>query len=73
MVRCPGDKVVEDQPMVDVMTEKVTVAISSPVSGVVLAIHGEVGQSVPVGSGLVELEIEIEREDRGARTRHECG
>jgi 2-oxoisovalerate dehydrogenase E2 component (dihydrolipoyl transacylase) len=52
-----GDRVNEDQALVDVMTEKVTVAISSPVSGVVLAIHGDVGQSVPVGSVLVELEI----------------
>jgi 2-oxoisovalerate dehydrogenase E2 component (dihydrolipoyl transacylase) len=54
----PGEHVNEDQALVDVMTEKVTVAISSPVSGVVLAIHGEVGQSVAVGSILVELEIE---------------
>jgi 2-oxoisovalerate dehydrogenase E2 component (dihydrolipoyl transacylase) len=53
-----GDRVEEDQPLVDVMTDKVTVAIGSPVSGVVLAIHGEVGQQVPVGSVLVELQIE---------------
>jgi 2-oxoisovalerate dehydrogenase E2 component (dihydrolipoyl transacylase) len=53
-----GERINEDQALVDVMTEKVTVAISSPVSGVVLAIHGEVGQSVPVGSLLVELEID---------------
>lgn len=30
-------------------------------SGVVLAIHGEVGQNVPVGSVLVELEIEADQ------------
>ncbi len=53
-----GDRVEEDQPLVDVMTEKVTVAMSSPVSGVVLAIHGGVGQGVAVGSVLVELQIE---------------
>jgi 2-oxoisovalerate dehydrogenase E2 component (dihydrolipoyl transacylase) len=53
-----GDQVEEDQALVDVMTEKVTVAISSPLSGVVLAIHGEVGKNVPVGSVLVELEVE---------------
>src|ERR1700728_5468931 len=56
----PGDRVEEDQGLVDVMTEKVTVAIASPVPGVVLAVHGEVGQSVPVGSVLVELQIEDE-------------
>jgi 2-oxoisovalerate dehydrogenase E2 component (dihydrolipoyl transacylase) len=55
-----GDRVEEDQALVDVMTEKVTVAVGSPVSGVVLAIHGDVGQRVPVGSVLVELQIEDE-------------
>jgi 2-oxoisovalerate dehydrogenase E2 component (dihydrolipoyl transacylase) len=58
-----GDRVDEDQPLVDVMTDKVTVAISSPVSGVVLAIHGAVGQQVPVGSVLVELQIEGTHDD----------
>jgi 2-oxoisovalerate dehydrogenase E2 component (dihydrolipoyl transacylase) len=57
-----GDRVEEDQALVDVMTDKVTVAVSSPVSGVVLAIHGEVGHRVPVGSVLVELEIEGDHE-----------
>src|ERR1700686_2905070 len=55
-----GDRVEEDQALVDVMTDKVTAAVSSPVSGVVLAIHGEVGQCIPVGSVLVELEIEAD-------------
>jgi len=63
-----GDRVEEDQPLVDVMTEKVTVAIGSPVSGVVLAIHGQVGQSVPVGSLLVELQIEGDEKTYAAPT-----
>src|ERR1700733_6946841 len=58
-----GDRVKEDQPLVDVMTDKVTVAITSPVSGVVLTIHGEVGQQVPVGSVLVVLQIEGRQQD----------
>src|ERR1700684_3443221 len=58
----PGDRVEEDQALVDVMTEKVTVAISSPIAGVVIALHGEVGQSVPVGSVLIELQIECDIE-----------
>jgi 2-oxoisovalerate dehydrogenase E2 component (dihydrolipoyl transacylase) len=53
-----GDRVEEDQALVDVMTEKVTVAVSSPVSGRVLAVHGDVGQRVPVGSVLVDFQIE---------------
>lgn len=53
----PGDVVREDDPLVDVMTDKATVDITSPVDGVVLAIHGELGAQAPVGSTLVELEV----------------
>ncbi|MDX3901398.1 MAG: dihydrolipoamide acetyltransferase family protein [Sphingobium sp.] len=53
----PGDRVSEDQSLVDVMTDKATVDMTSPVDGVVRAIHGEIGASVAVGSPLVELEI----------------
>lgn len=54
----PGDKVNEDQPLVDVMTDKATVEITSPVSGVVSSIHGEPGEMAAVGSALVVLEVE---------------
>ena len=53
-----GDTVAEDQPLVDVMTDKATVEITSPVSGVVASIHGEPGQMAAVGSTLVVLEVE---------------
>jgi 2-oxoisovalerate dehydrogenase E2 component (dihydrolipoyl transacylase) len=53
-----GDQIEEDQSLVDVMTDKATVDMTSPVAGKVLALHGEVGQFVAVGSTLVELEIE---------------
>jgi len=53
-----GDRIEEDQTLVDVMTDKATVDMTSPVSGVVMAIHGELGQLVPVGSTLVELDVE---------------
>lgn len=52
-----GDKLDEDQLMVDVMTDKATVEMTAPVAGRVIAVHGEVGQRVPVGSVLVELDI----------------
>ena len=55
-----GDTVSEDQSLVDVMTDKATVDITSPVDGVVTAIHGEIGGMLPVGSILVELEVEVE-------------
>ena len=38
-----GDRVAEDAPLVDVMTDKATVEITSPVSGVVLALNGAPG------------------------------
>lgn len=54
----PGDVIREDHSLVDVMTDKATVDMTSPVDGTVVAIHGEVGQMLPVGSVLVELEVE---------------
>src|SRR5215467_3883017 len=53
----PGDRVREDQPLLDVMTDKATVDMSSPVEGTVTAIHGDVGSKAPVGSVLVELDV----------------
>src|SRR4051812_18142746 len=53
-----GDTVDEDQSLVDVMTDKATVEMTSPVSGKVVSIHGEPGAMAAVGSPLVELEVE---------------
>ncbi len=54
----PGDVIAEDQHLVDVMTDKATVEMTSPVSGKVVSVHGEPGQMAAVGSPLVELEVE---------------
>lgn len=56
----PGDMVKEDQSVVDVMTDKATVDMTSPVDGKVLAIHGQIGEMKAVGSVLIELEVEGE-------------
>lgn len=53
-----GDVVDEDQPLVDVMTDKATVEITSPVAGKIASLRGEPGAMAPVGSVLVELEVE---------------
>ena len=53
-----GDKVEEDQPLADVMTDKATVELTSPVDGVVVSLGGDVGDKAPVGSSLVEFEVE---------------
>ncbi len=52
-----GDLIEEDQATVDVMTDKVMVEMTTPVSGRVLALHGEVGQMVPVGTPLIEMQL----------------
>ena len=54
----PGDSVHEDQPLVDVMTDKATVEITSPVAGRVASIHGDPGDLATVGGTLVVLEVE---------------
>ena len=53
----PGDHIAEDGPLLDVMTDKATVDMTSPVEGTVTAIHGEVGSMTPVGGVLVELDV----------------
>ena len=53
-----GDAVEEDQILADVMTDKATVEITSPVAGVVVALHGEPGQQLAVGGPLVSFQVE---------------
>ena len=53
----PGDSVAEDQVLADVMTDKATVEIPSPVAGRVLALGGEVGQLLAVGAELIRIEL----------------
>lgn len=58
----PGETVAEDQLLVDVMTDKATVELTSPVSGRVLGLHGDPGDRVRVGALLVEFETEAGEE-----------
>ena len=53
-----GDRVEEDQPIADMMTDKATVEMESPVAGTVVRLAGEAGDQVPIGSMLVEIEVE---------------
>lgn len=52
-----GQSVLEDQILAAVMTDKATVEIPSPVAGTVVALGGEVGSVLAVGSELVRLEV----------------
>ncbi|AMK18583.1 MULTISPECIES: dihydrolipoamide acetyltransferase family protein [Sphingobium] len=60
-----GDRVEEDQPIADMMTDKATVEMESPVAGVVKRLAGEVGDQVAIGAMLVEIEVEGEAEAAG--------
>src|SRR5690606_16794124 len=53
-----GEMVAEDQIVADVMTDKATVELTSPVAGKVTALHGEVGGMLIVRAPLVEFEVE---------------
>ena len=53
-----GDMVSEDQVVADVMTDKATVDIPSPVAGRVLALGGQPGEVMAVGSELIRIEVE---------------
>jgi pyruvate dehydrogenase E2 component (dihydrolipoamide acetyltransferase) len=50
-----GDSIAEDDPMVEVETDKATVDIPSPVDGVVAALHAAAGDRVPVGALLITV------------------
>jgi 2-oxoisovalerate dehydrogenase E2 component (dihydrolipoyl transacylase) len=63
----PGDEVSEDQGLADVMTEKATVEIPSPVAGKVLALGGELGSTMAVGSELIRIEVEGAAESDSVR------
>jgi 2-oxoisovalerate dehydrogenase E2 component (dihydrolipoyl transacylase) len=53
----PGQEIREEDPLVDIMTDKATVEIPAPVAGTVVAIEGEVGEKRAVGSQLVTLDV----------------
>ncbi len=55
-----GDRVEEDQGLADMMTDKATVELESPVAGTVIELAGEPGDQVPIGAMLVVIETEGE-------------
>jgi 2-oxoisovalerate dehydrogenase E2 component (dihydrolipoyl transacylase) len=61
-----GDRVEEDQHLVDVMTDKATIDIESPVAGVVSALAGEVGDTIAIGAMLLVIETDGEVSEEAA-------
>ena len=52
-----GDRVVADQPLVSVETDKAVVEVPSPHSGTVVTLHGKPGDIVRTGEPLAEFEL----------------
>jgi pyruvate dehydrogenase E2 component (dihydrolipoamide acetyltransferase) len=50
-----GQEIAEDDPLVEIATDKTTVEIPSPAAGVVTKIYVAEGQVVPVGTLLVVI------------------
>jgi 2-oxoisovalerate dehydrogenase E2 component (dihydrolipoyl transacylase) len=67
-----GDRVLQDQQLVDVMTDKATVEMTSPVAGKVIALKGKPGDMAPVGAPLIEFEVEeaVKPAGNGAAETH---
>ena len=67
-----GQSVLEDQILAAVMTDKATVEIPSPVAGTVMALGGEVGNTLAVGAELVRLEVSGEGAEEVAAAPREA-
>ena len=52
-----GDSVKEDQPLVEVMTDKASVEIPSPRTGTITALYAEEGATVPVGTTIISIAV----------------
>ncbi len=70
-----GDRVEEDDQIADMMTDKATVEMEAPVTGTVIAVAGEEGDIIAIGSMLVQIEsegdesaVESEKSEAGTTT-----
>ena len=55
-----GEQVLEDQPLVEMLTQKATVEVPAPVAGRVLSTTGTVGERVAVGAELAVFETGVD-------------
>jgi len=53
-----GDRITTESVLAEVLTDKATVEISSPVAGVVVQLHGEPGERLAVGSAIVGVRLD---------------
>jgi len=61
-----GDRIEEDGRLADMMTDKATVEMESPVTGIVVEVAGEAGDVIAIGSALAVIEVEGDGGDEAA-------
>jgi pyruvate dehydrogenase E2 component (dihydrolipoamide acetyltransferase) len=66
-----GDRVEEDQPVLELQTDKASTEMPSPASGTVRAIHVSQGDTVTPGQVILELDTESAEEDQEQRSTPE--
>ena len=54
-----GDKIDDDDVLLEIATDKVDSEIPSPVSGIIVKIHYEQDQTVPVGTIIAEIDTNV--------------
>ncbi|MCE2404302.1 MAG: 2-oxo acid dehydrogenase subunit E2 [Dehalococcoidia bacterium] len=59
-LKSPGDRIEKYDPLVEVITDKVTMEVPSPVNGVLTRIIAEEGETVPMGAPIAEMETDEE-------------
>ena len=57
-----GDRVEKYDPLVEVVTDKVTMEVPSPATGVLVGIMAQEGETIPMGSIIADMEVEGEEE-----------
>ncbi len=60
-----GDRVVADQPLVSVETDKAVVEVPSPYTGTVVALHAKPGDIIPIGNPIADFDDAGVHEDKG--------
>jgi pyruvate dehydrogenase E2 component (dihydrolipoamide acetyltransferase) len=68
-LKAEGQEVVEGEPLVEVETDKATVEIEAPASGILANVSGTVGVEIPVGQVIASIiaPAELTREDTSAK------
>lgn len=62
----PGDRVEPDQPVAEVMTDKATVEVPSPVAGVVQKLLRQEGDTIPIETAMLVLETDGVESSKGS-------